>query len=255
MGLGGAAIMPSTLSIIANVFDPRERGKAIGVWAGAVGLGVAIGPIVGGLLLEHFWWGSVFLINVPIVVVGVIAGQRARAGVEETRSPGRIDFVGVLLSIVGLAAAHRTASSTAASPASARRSRGAPDRLGVVVLAAFVCYERRTDHPSLDVRLFRNRQFSASIALVGMVFFAAMGALFFLRFYLQLVRGYTPLQAGALMLPFALGQLIFAPLQRRHGEAVRRQGGQHHRHAAWSPSAWPATCCIGAAHARSGSSA
>ncbi len=77
MGVGGAAIMPATLSIISNVFDPRERGRAIGVWAGAVGLAVAIGPILGGALLEHFWWGSVFLINVPVVVAGVVAGRAA----------------------------------------------------------------------------------------------------------------------------------------------------------------------------------
>src|SRR3954452_23060815 len=101
MGLGAAAVMPSTLSIIANVFDPRERGRAIGVWAGAVGLGVAIGPIVGGLLLEHFWWGSVFLINVPIVIAGLVL---VNVLIPESRDPkpGRIDFVGVLLSIIGL---------------------------------------------------------------------------------------------------------------------------------------------------------
>src|SRR6185369_3000419 len=103
MGIGAAAIMPSTLSIISNVFDPRERGKAIGIWAGAVGLGVAIGPIVGGLLLEHFWWGSVFLINVPIIVAGLIA---IAILVPESKDPkpGRVDVLGVLGSIVGLVA-------------------------------------------------------------------------------------------------------------------------------------------------------
>src|SRR3954453_14688880 len=102
MGLGAAAVMPATLSIIANVFDPRERGRAIGVWAGAVGLGVAIGPIVGGLLLEHFWWGSVFLINVPIAAAG---GILVFTLVPESKDPkpGRIDIAGVLLSIIGLA--------------------------------------------------------------------------------------------------------------------------------------------------------
>src|SRR5258707_6261282 len=92
MGIGGAAVLPATLSIISNVFDPRERAKAIGLWAGAVGLGVAIGPVVGGALLEHFWWGSVFLINVPIVIFGVIA---IFAIVPESRDPkpGRLDLV------------------------------------------------------------------------------------------------------------------------------------------------------------------
>src|ERR1700691_4089640 len=101
MGLGGAAVMPQTLSIIANVFEPGERSKAIGIWASAVGIGVAIGPVLGGVLLDHFWWGSVFLINVPVTVVGGIA---AAIMVPESRNPnaGKIDYVGVLLSIAGL---------------------------------------------------------------------------------------------------------------------------------------------------------
>src|SRR5688572_15260221 len=103
MGLGGAAIMPVTLSIIANVFDPRERPKAIGIWAGSVGLAVAIGPMLGGFLLEHYWWGSVFLINVPILLLGLVA---VFVLVPESRDPkpGRLDIVGVLLSVIGLVA-------------------------------------------------------------------------------------------------------------------------------------------------------
>ena len=101
MGLGGAAVMPQTLSIIANVFEPGERARAIGIWTSAVGIGVAIGPVLGGLLLAHFWWGSVFLINVPVTVAGVIASLFL---VPESRNPapGKIDYVGVLGSIVGL---------------------------------------------------------------------------------------------------------------------------------------------------------
>src|SRR5919198_4122468 len=103
MGLGGAAIMPQTLSIITNVFEPRERGKAIGIWAGAVGLGVAIGPITGGLLLGHFWWGSVFLINVPVIVAGLI-GLFVLVPESRNHEPGGLDPIGVLLSIAGLVA-------------------------------------------------------------------------------------------------------------------------------------------------------
>src|SRR5262249_25473401 len=101
MGIGGAAVLPATLSIISNVFEPRERAKAIGMCAGALGLGGASGPVVGGALLEHFWWGSVFLINVPIVAAGTVA---ILALVPESRDPkpGRLDLVGVVLSIVGL---------------------------------------------------------------------------------------------------------------------------------------------------------
>ncbi|WP_238012212.1 MFS transporter [Dactylosporangium sp. AC04546] len=219
MGLGAAAVMPATLSIIANVFDPRERGRAIGVWAGAVGLGVAIGPIVGGLLLEHFWWGSVFLINVPIVVAGVALVLTL---IPESRDPrpGRIDIVGVLLSIVGLTLL------TYGVIAGGEDGFGEPKAWGtlvasVVVLAGFVAWERRIEFPSLDVRLFANRQFSASTGMIGLVFFAAMGAMFFSAFYLQLVRGYGPLASGALFVPFAVGQMVFAP---RSAAMVKRFG-------------------------------
>ncbi|GGQ59830.1 MFS transporter [Couchioplanes azureus] len=209
MGLGAAAVMPATLSIIANVFDPRERGRAIGVWAGAVGLGVAIGPIVGGLLLEHFWWGSVFLINVPVVVAGVVL---VRVLVPESRDPrpGRIDVLGVLLSILGLSLL--TYGVIEGGEAGFGEPRAwATLTAGVLVLALFVGYERRIPHPSLDVRLFANRRFSASTGMIGLVFFAAMGSMFFSAFYLQLVRGLGPLASGVLFVPFAVGQMAFAP--------------------------------------------
>src|SRR3954454_17184449 len=141
MGLGAAAVMPSTLSIIANVFDPRERGRAIGVWAGAVGLGVAIGPIVGGLLLEHFWWGAVFLINVPIVIAGVVL---VLALVPESRDPkpGRIDVGGVLLSIVGLTLLTYGVIKGGENPFGTLESWNTIVA-AVLVLAGFVLYERR----------------------------------------------------------------------------------------------------------------
>jgi DHA2 family multidrug resistance protein-like MFS transporter len=219
MGLGAAAIMPATLSIIANVFEPHERGRAIGVWAGAVGLGVAIGPVVGGLLLEHFWWGSVFLINVPVVIAGVVL---VLVLVPESRDPkpGRIDIVGVLLSILGLSLL------TYGVIQGGEGGFGQVDSWGtlagaVVVLSAFIIYERRIAFPSLDVKLFANRAFSASVSMIGLVFFAAMGSLFFSAFYLQLVRGYGPLASGALFVPFAAAQLVFAP---RSAAMVKRYG-------------------------------
>jgi MFS transporter, DHA2 family, multidrug resistance protein len=210
MGLGAAAIMPATLAIISNVFDPRERGRAIGVWAGAVGLAVAIGPVVGGVLLEHFWWGSVFLVNVPIVLAGLVAISTL---VPESRnpSPGRIDAVGVLLSVAGLATfVYGIITGGDSGDWISARVLG-PIAAGALILAGFVAYERRVAFPALDVRLFRNPRFSAAVGSVGMVFFAAMGSLFFGTFYLQLVRGYSPLQTGLLFLPFAAAQLIFAP--------------------------------------------
>jgi EmrB/QacA subfamily drug resistance transporter len=219
MGLGAAAVMPSTLSIIANVFDPRERGRAIGVWAGAVGLGVAIGPIVGGLLLEHFWWGSVFLINVPIVVVGLVLVNTL---IPESRDPkpGRIDIVGVLLSILGLSLLTYGVIEGGDHGFSQFESWGALVA-SVIVLAAFALYERRIEFPSLDVRLFANSKFSASTGAIGLVFFAAMGVMFVSAFYLQLVRGYGPLASGALFVPFAVAQMVFAP---RSAAMVKRFG-------------------------------
>ncbi len=219
MGVGGAAIMPSTLSIISNVFDPRERGRAIGIWAGAVGIGVAIGPVVGGLLLQHFWWGSVFLINVPILAAGLVAVTLI---VPESRNPvpGRVDVGGVALSIVGLVALVYGIIDGGEHGFGRVQSLGAIV-LGLAVLVAFIWYERRSDHPSLDVSLFRDPRFSSAVASIGLVFFAALGMMFFLAFYLQLVRGYTPLQAGLLMIPFAAAQLFFAP---RSAAMVRRYG-------------------------------
>ena len=218
MGLGAAAIMPATLAIISNVFDPRERARAIGVWAGAVGHAVAIGPVAGGVLPEHFWWGSIFLVNVPVVVGGIAAIALL---VPESRNPapGRIDLVGVLLSIAGLGTFVYGIITGGDSGEWGSAKVLVPIVGGALILAAFVLYERRVDHPALDVKLFRNPRFSAAVGSVGLVFFAAMGSLFFGTFFLRLVRGYSPLETGLLFLPFAAAQLIFAP--RSAGFAAR----------------------------------
>jgi EmrB/QacA subfamily drug resistance transporter len=222
MGIGGAAIMPATLAIISNVFPPEERGKAIGVWAGGVGLAVAIGPITGGLLIEHFWWGSVFLINLPIVLISMVLISLI---VPESRDPkpSKLDPVGVVMSIIGLVAITYgiIRGGELATIASAQVL--VPTILGVAVLAAFVWYERRIDHPAFDVTYFRDPRFATAIGMVGIMFFAMMGAMFFLVFYLQIVLGFSPLQAGALMIPFAAAQLIFAPLSQ---QVARRFGGK-----------------------------
>ncbi|MFC7330724.1 MFS transporter [Marinactinospora rubrisoli] len=211
MGFGGAAIMPQTLSIITNVFDPAERGRAIGIWSGAVGLALGIGPPLGGLLLEHFWWGSVFLINVPIVAVGLLLMAFL---VPESRNeaPRRLDPLGVLLSVVGLVLLVY-----GIIGAGERASLADPDvygslLAGLAVLAAFVVHEARSDHPALDVRLFRNPRLAVAVAAIMLMFFALSGVLFFMNFYWQSVRAFTPLHAGLLVIPVALAQLLVAPL-------------------------------------------
>ncbi|WP_395296426.1 DHA2 family efflux MFS transporter permease subunit [Kitasatospora hibisci] len=213
MGVGGALAMPATLAIIMNVFERAEQPKAIGIWAGAVGLAIAIGPITGGVLIEHFWWGSVFLINVPIVIVALIAMVLL---VPESKdpNPGRLDPVGVLLSIIGLVALIFGIIKGGELADFTSPEAWVPMLVGAAALAAFVWFERRTAHPALDVTWFRNRVFSASVAVVGVVFFALMGVSFFGVFYTQSVRGYSALQAGVLMLPLAVAQLLFAPRAR-----------------------------------------
>ncbi|TJZ55485.1 MFS transporter [Streptomyces piniterrae] len=213
MGLGGAFVMPATLAILMNVFERDEQPKAIGIWAGGVGLAIAIGPIAGGLLLDHFWWGSVFLVNVPIVLIALAAMLVLVPDSKDPR-PGKLDPAGVLLSVVGLVLlvygiikGGQLADFTD------------PEVLGTLVgglavLTGFVLHQKRSDHPSIDIGYFRKPAFSAAVAAIALVFFALMGVTFFIVFYVQSVRGYSPLEAGLLILPLAAAQMIFAPRAR-----------------------------------------
>ncbi|MFJ8991535.1 MFS transporter [Streptomyces sp. NPDC102279] len=213
MGFGGAFILPATLAIIMNVFEPEEQPKAIGIWTGAVGFAIAAGPIAGGVLLEHFWWGSVFLVNVPIVGAAMVAMLVIVPDSKDPR-PGRLDPVGVLLSIVGLAGLVYGIIKGGQLGDFTRPEAWATILCGLAVLAGFVVYEARSDHPALDVAYFRNRRFSASVAAIGLVFFALMGVTFFSVFYNQSVRGYSVLESGLLVLPLAASQMFFAPRAR-----------------------------------------
>lgn len=213
MGLGGALVMPATLAILMNVFEPDEQPKAIGIWVAAVGLAIAIGPITGGVLLDHFWWGSVFLVNVPVVIVGLIAMVIL---IPDSRdpAPGRFDPIGVLLSIVGLVLlVYGIIEGGQLADFTAPEVLG-PIGAGVLVLLVFVWHEKRSDHPAIDVSYFRKPAFSAAIAALALVFFALMGVTFFIVFYTQSVRGYSPLESGLLLLPLAVAQLLFAPRSR-----------------------------------------
>ncbi len=222
MGLGGAAVMPQTLSIIANVFEPRERARAIGIWTSAVGVGVAIGPVVGGLLLTHFWWGSVFWINVPVTIIGAIG---ALILIPESRNPapGKIDYVGVLGSIVGLVLLVYGIVQGGDGESWGSLGVLGPALGGLVVLGLFAWYECRVEHPSLDVRLFKNRSLSASVGSIALLFFGMGGVYFFTSFYLQNVRGYSPLATGLLAVPFAVGQFVASP---RSASLVSRLGAR-----------------------------
>ncbi|MEU6861398.1 MFS transporter [Glycomyces sp. NPDC046736] len=210
MGAGAAIMMPSTLSLLRNVFSAKEFPKALGIWTGAVGIGGAIGPIVGGALLDHFWWGSVFLINVPIVIFGLIA--IAILAPESKGSQAKADFVGMALSMIGLVSLTYGIIEAGDAGSWTGIEVWGTIALGVIVLAAFVLWERRIPHASLDMKLFKNTRFSASSAIITLTFFGMMGLMFFMTFYLQILKGYSPLETGLLFLPFGASMLIFAPL-------------------------------------------
>ena len=203
MGVGGALIMPSTLSIIANVFPPGERAKAITVWAGVSGLGVGLGPLVGGLLIENFQWSAVFLLNVPIVVVALLLGLVL---VPESRDPSqaRLDLPGAVLSIGAVSAlVYGIIEAPAAGWAD-------PVILGsfavaVILGLAFAWRETHTAEPMLDLSLFHDARFTAGAGAISLTFFAMFGTIFGLTQFLQFVLGKTALEAGTLMVPLALG--------------------------------------------------
>ena len=210
MGLGATFVMPATLSILNAVFPPKERPQAIAAWSAVAGVGIVIGPTLGGLLLTHFWWGSVFLINVPLVVLA-IAGVLLT--VPETAEPGghRLDILGTLLvagSLIGIVDAIIEAPARGwTAPVTLVEAVG-----GLAALGVFAWWELRAAHPLIDLRIFASRAFSAAAASVTVIFFALFGSLFVLTQYLQLVQGYSPLSAGVRALPFALAMGVASPL-------------------------------------------
>ena len=211
MGIGAALMMPSTLSIITDMFhDGAQRQRAIGLWAGTSGVGFALGPIIGGVLLAHFWWGSVFLINLPIAVVGLLCAVPL---VPDSRNPAalRPDLAGAALSVAGLGLVLWAIIEAPVYGWSSGLVIGA-GVAGMAVLAGFVAWERATSHPMLNLRFFRERSFSAPIASLGLAMFALVGALFVQTQFLQFNLGYSPLQAGVRMLPIAAAIAVISPL-------------------------------------------
>jgi len=209
MGIGGAMIMPATLSILGTVFpDAKERTRAIAIWAAMAAVGIALGPVLGGVLLAHFSWGSIFWVNVPVVLVALVAGALILPTSKDP-SPGRVDVLGSLLSIVALVALVFAVIE-------------APDKgwtsslviasflFGFGALIAFVAWESHCDHPMLDMKLFKSRGFSVGSLTLMLSYFGALGTYFLYTQQLQFVLGYSALRAGVYSIPFAVALVAFS---------------------------------------------
>ena len=220
MGIGGAFIMPATLSIITNVFtDPAERTKAIGLWSAVSGLGVAIGPVAGGWLLAHFSWDSIFLVNLPIVAVALVAGRWLVPASRAPRS-GRLDLTGAVLSVAAFSVLTYAVIEAPGYGWLSVTTLGL-FAASVVLLAVFAVWEARSSHPLLPLHLFRNPRFTGAGVTITVLFFALSGAVFVNSQILQFVLGYSPLAAGVRALPSAAALAVFSPL----GAALAKRAG------------------------------
>lgn len=206
LGVAGATLMPSTLSLIRNIFtDSGERTRAIAIWSTAFGAGSAVGPLVGGFLLEHFWWGSVFLINVPVMVLVVVSGLLLLPESRDPR-PGRFDVLSAVLSMAAVvplvyAVKHVVGAGVDGVTVSCLL-------VGVTAGVLFVRRQRRLEQPMLDVELFGNPAFLGAVVANVVAIFALVGMLFFFSQYLQFARGFSPLQAGLAELPATLASIV-----------------------------------------------
>jgi EmrB/QacA subfamily drug resistance transporter len=216
MGVGGAFIMPSTLSLITNVFPPEERGRAISYWAAIAGVGVALGPVSGGLLLEHFYWGSIFLVNIPIVAAALIGGAYLLPKSRDPEKP-QLDLVGASLSIIGLLALVFAIIQGPTEGWTSSLILGS-FAVAVIVLGAFAWWELHSTHPMLRLQVFENPRFTAASLGITLIFFAMFGSLFLLTQYLQSIMGFSALEAGLALLPWAGIMLVVAPLSARLAE-------------------------------------
>lgn len=213
MGVGAALIMPATLSVLAHVFPPGERARAIAIWAGFAGAGGAAGSVVSGWLLQHFWWGSIFISNVVAVVVALIAGVVLVPSSRDD-APAGLDPLGAALSMLGLAALLFTIiEAPAMGWGSWRTLAGVGVSLGV--LSSFVAWERVAREPMLDLQLFRNPSFVGATSTITLTFFVMYGTVFVLTQYLQLVLKYSTLEAGIRVLPLPIAFMASAPLSAR----------------------------------------
>jgi EmrB/QacA subfamily drug resistance transporter len=202
MGVGGALLITTTLAVVMQIFTPEEQPKAIGIWAAVNALGFATGPLLGGFMLNHFWWGAIFLINLPVAALALVA---AVALVPESKNPrgDRPDLLGALLSTIGMAAlVYAIISGPAHGWTSGRVLLSGA--VAVAVLAAFAYWESRVPYPMLDLDFFRDRRFTGAVTGVVLITFGMAGSLFLLTQHLQFVLGYGPLEAGVRTAPLAL---------------------------------------------------
>jgi len=219
MGFGAALLMPATLAIIASTFSGRRRARAIGIWAGVSGIGAAAGPLLGGWLLQHFWWGSVFLINVPVAAMAFVGGILVLSESRAAKRPN-LDPVGVVLSSLGLTAL-TYGFIVSSSDGWASMQVASSLTLAVVLLTVFIVWDRRRVNPFLDLRLFANRTFSSALGAVTAVFFVMFGVSYLVSQYIQFVLGADPFGVGIRFIPSAaaslLGSNVAARLTARFG--------------------------------------
>jgi EmrB/QacA subfamily drug resistance transporter len=213
MGVGAAFIMPSTLSMLINVFPPHERTKAIAIWASITGASGAFGPVISGILLAHFWWGSVFLINVPLLLLALVAGFFL---LPKSRDPEKapLDPIGAVLSTIGVVSVVYGLIQAPTNGWGSGITLGA-FALGAVMLVAFGLWEKHHDEPMLDISYFKNPAFSTGTGGMVLVFMAMYGVMFLITQYFQLVLNYSALSAALRLMPLALIMLIVAPLTPR----------------------------------------
>jgi len=208
-GVGGALIMPSTLSVIVDIFPREERAKAIGIWSGMAAIGIPGGMIAGGWLLENYFWGSVFLLNIPVVLVALVGSLLA---IPESKDPNAktTDLVGAVISMISLSALIY-AIIEAPEKGWLAGVTIAGFAISIVFGVLFVWYEKRQDNPMVDLNLFKNARLSAAAGSIGIAFMAMLGMMFLLTQYLPFVQGYSPLDTGYRLVPMALGFLVGAP--------------------------------------------
>ncbi len=218
-GVGAALMMPATLSIITNTFPPEERGKAIGTWAGASAIALAIGPVVGGFLVENVSWQSIFLINVPVAAIAVGVTLWAAHESRDESAPRFVDIPGVLALTAGLGAL------VLSLVEGNGWGWGSPQIIALWVvsaisLTAFVFVERRSPAPMLDFSYFRSRSFLGANLVAFIVSFAMLAMFFFLALYMQNIHGYTPLQAGVRFLPSTVVIIFMGPISGRLADRI-----------------------------------